>query len=89
MLKDIINTVDLATRQRLFFYELCKLGVVKFDLSNEIHSKVLTQIVDSVTKGFDEANYSNEPEEIQIELKNKNSLDLLIVQQLLANAVNK
>lgn len=89
MLKDIINSVDVATRQRLFFYELAKLGVVKFDLSNEIHSKVLTQIVDSVTKGFDEANYSNEPEEIQIELKNKNSLDLLIVQQLLANAVNK
>lgn len=87
MLKDIINSVDLSTRQRLFFYELCKLGIVKFDLSNETHSKVLTQIIDSVTKEFIESAYENEPEEVQVELKNKHNLDLLIVQQLLANTI--
>lgn len=88
-IKEMIKTVDLATRQKLFFYELIKSGVVVFDLNNPIHADILTQIVDAVTKSFSNDDYSQESEIIQIEMKNKHSLDLLIVQQLLQHAKNK
>lgn len=87
-IKDIIKSVDLATRQKLFFYEICKIGVVTFDFSNPRHTEILTQIVDTVTKSFNEADYSEEPETIQIEMKNKHDLDLLIVAQLLKHTKN-
>lgn len=88
-IKSIIESVDLATRQKLFFYELCKAGVVKFNSDNPEHIKILTQMVEAVTKSFDEANYSEEPEAIQIEMKNKHNLDLLIVTQLLKHTKNE
>lgn len=85
---EMIEGLDLATRQKLFFYNLCKAGIVVFDLSNESHIKILTQIIDLVTNQFNENNIAGDSAYKSIDLKNKQDLDLLIVRQLLRHTVN-
>lgn len=86
--KDMLKVTDLATRQKLFFYNLCKAGIVVFDLSDESHIKILTQIIDLVTNQFSKNNIAGDSEDTPIDLKNKQDLDLLIVHQLLSHTVN-
>lgn len=88
-ISEIIRETDLSTKQRLFFYELCKLGVVQFNLNNPAHLKVLTQIVNKVANELKNADHLNESEEVQLKIKNRNDLNLLIVLQLLKNSSNR
>lgn len=46
ILSKIANLPDLSLRQMVFFYELCKMGVVRFNLNNRQHKEVLSQMVD-------------------------------------------
>ena len=70
-IKELIECSDLATRQVLWFYELCKSGVVRFSLKNEEHIKILTE------------KYKDEPELIQTEMASRHQLLYLISLQLL------
>ena len=47
-IKELIENTDVATRQVLWFYELCKSGVVRFSLKNEEHINILTDIINKV-----------------------------------------
>lgn len=42
---------DLSMRQMVFFYELCKMGAVRFDLSNRQHKAVLSHMIDLLKAG--------------------------------------
>lgn len=57
----MVRYADLPTRQKLFFYELCKSGVVVFDLNNQTHLEVLSQMISLVRNKFDEGDYADEP----------------------------
>lgn len=35
---------DLSMKQLVFFYELCKAGVVRFDMGNPVHAVLLRQM---------------------------------------------
>ena len=63
-IKELIENTDVATRQVLWFYELCKSGVVRFSLKNEEHIKILTDIINKVND-YDAEKYKDEPELIQ------------------------
>lgn len=43
ILSNLANLPDLSMRQMVFFYELCKMGAVRFDLSNPQHKSVFEQ----------------------------------------------
>ena len=78
----VIENTDVATRQVLFFYELVKAGVVKFNLKNEEHIKILTQIIDKAND-YKEEDYKDEPEVVRMEMKSRHELLYLISIQLL------
>ena len=79
-IKELIENTDVATRQVLWFYELCKSGVVRFSLKNEEHIKILTDIINKVN---DYEKYKDEPELIQTEMASRHQLLYLISLQLL------
>lgn len=81
-IKQLIENTDVATRQVLWFYELCKAGVVRFSLKNEEHIKILTDIINKVND-YDPKKYQDEPELIQTEMASRHQLLYLISLQLL------
>lgn len=81
-IKQLIENTDVATRQVLWFYELCKSGVVRFSLKNEEHIKILTDIINKVND-YDSEKYKDEPELIQTEMASRHQLLYLISLQLL------
>lgn len=81
-IKQLIENTDVATRQVLWFYELCKSGVVRFSLKNEEHIKILTDIINKVND-YDPKKYQDEPELIQTEMASRHQLLYLISLQLL------
>ncbi|MCM1217795.1 MAG: hypothetical protein NC548_25165 [Lachnospiraceae bacterium] len=38
------NLSDMSMKQLVFFYELCKAGVVRFDMSNPAHAGLLEKL---------------------------------------------
>lgn len=50
ILSQIANMTDLSIKQMVFFYELCKMGVVRFDLNKSQHKDILTQMVDKLKR---------------------------------------
>ena len=81
-IKQLIENTDIATRQVLWFYELCKSGVVRFSLKNEEHIKILTDIINK-ENDYDSEKYKDEPELIQTEMASRHQLLYLISLQLL------
>lgn len=81
-IKQLIENTDVATRQVIWFYELCKSGVVRFSLKNEEHIKILTDIINKVND-YDSEKYKDEPELIQTEMASRHQLLYLISLQLL------
>lgn len=81
-IKQLIENTDVATRQVLWFYELCKSGIVRFSLKNEEHIKILTDIINKVND-YDSEKYKDEPELIQMEMASRHQLLYLISLQLL------
>ena len=81
-IKDLIEYTDIATRQLLWFYELSKIGVVRFSLDNEEHVRILADIINKVND-FDPKEYKDEPEVIQEEKISRHQLMYLISLQLL------
>ena len=81
-IRQLIENTDVATRQVLWFYELCKSGVVRFSLKNEEHIKILTDIINKVND-YDPKKYQDEPELIQTEMASRHQLLYLISLQLL------
>lgn len=47
-LSKLAHLPDLSMRQMVFFYELCKLGVVRFDLRNQQHKEILNQLINKL-----------------------------------------
>ena len=86
-MKNMIKHVDLPTRQKLFFYELCKLGAVVFDLNNPSHFEVLMRMADLVKGKFDEGYCADEPYVEKMKLANSRMLDALIVRVIIQHAV--
>lgn len=84
-IKELIKVVDLPTRQKLFFYELCKIGAVSFDLDNPVHKNAFTQLMQTVLDSFKQ-DISNESEVVKMQIHNKRMLDYLIIRQLAMNA---
>lgn len=85
-IKEIMESVDVATQQALWFYELCKIGVVRFSLSNEDHVKILTEIINKVND-YNVDDYKNESKPIQLEMESKHQLLYLISVQLLRHTI--
>lgn len=83
-IKKVIKVMDLPTRQKLLFYELCKIGVVSFDLENPVHENTYTQLMQTVLDSFKQ-DISNEPEAVKMQIYNKRMLDYLIIRQLAMN----
>lgn len=84
-MKEMIKFADLPMRQKLFFYELCKLGVVVFDLNNPLHQKILTQMINLVKEKADNVDESYLQ---KCGIANNCMLDALIVMQILKHAIN-
>lgn len=80
--KELIEYTDMATRQLLWFYELCKLGIVRFSLDNETHVRILADIINKVND-FDQEELKDVPEVIQNEKLSRHQLMYLISLQLL------
>lgn len=85
--KNIMNETEQSTKQLLFFYELTKMGVVRFDLSNSDHAKVLERFV-NVLADYNEEDYKDDPLYVQMERKNRVDLYRAIVIQVLANSIS-
>lgn len=79
VLSKLAHLPDLSLRQMVFFYELCKMGVVKFDLNNSRHKAVLLQMVDMLKENSKKDHTANGVERRQ--------LFALIVFQLLKYAI--
>lgn len=86
-MKKMIEYADLPTRQKLFFYELCKSGVVVFDLNNPSHFEVLMQMIDLVKEKFDAGDYADVPCVEKMGLVNGRMLDALILKQIIKHAI--
>ena len=52
----VIENTDVATRQVLFFYELVKAGVVKFNLKNDPTILKLIPVRTNLLSSLEEAN---------------------------------
>ena len=85
--KNIMNETEQSIKQLLLFYELTKIGVVKFDMSNPEHAKILESFVNMVAS-YNEDDYKNDPLSIQIERKNRVDIYRMIIVQLLANSIS-
>lgn len=85
-LKDIVKIEDKSERQLVFFYEMCKLGIVRFDLNNVEHIKLLTSMVETVNKNNEQEITTEEELEI-LNNKNTNQLHYLIIRQLIKNVI--
>ena len=85
--KNIMNETEQSIKQLLLFYELTKIGVVKFDMSNPDHSKILESFVNMVAS-YNEDDYKNDLLSIQIERKNRVDIYRMIIVQLLANSIS-
>lgn len=46
MLKGMAKHPDISMRYLVFFYELCKMGIVVFDLNRLEQKKILAQMLD-------------------------------------------
>jgi hypothetical protein len=86
-LNELNTGVDLATRQRVFFYDLAKMGVIKFDLHNEEQIILLTQMVEAVNK-YDEEALKDELESVRLKKKVNHDLDVQIIRQILLHTEN-
>lgn len=85
-IKELTSTEDISVKQLFFFYELCKLGVIRFDLNKEPHVKVLKEMV-TLIANFKEADYLDKPLVIQQCAKVRNQLHILIIFQLMKHAI--
>lgn len=85
-IRDFVKSNDTSTKQLVFFYELAKLGVIRFDLTNPTHAKILEGFIDIVTS-YDESKYENESEITKLEKANRHKLYYLIVIQLLSHII--
>ena len=81
-IKELIEYTDIATRQLLWFYELSKLGVVRFSLKNEAHVRVLADIINKVND-YNPEDYKDKPELVRKEIESRHQLMYLISLQLL------
>lgn len=59
LLSKIADLPDLSLRQMVFFYELCKIGVVRFDLNNQKHKDVLAQMINMLKRNSHRENKSD------------------------------
>lgn len=84
-MKELISVADLSLKQMLFFYELCKIGAVRFDLTNKTHVQVLTDMVEKVS-AYDESTFDDQSEHYILERRNRHQLHYLIVLQLIKNS---
>lgn len=56
---DVIESMsNPSMRQLVFFYELCKAGVVRFDMGNPAHAELLDQMHALMRKDMDREAYS-------------------------------
>lgn len=79
MLKGMAKHPDLSMRYLVFFYELCKMGVVVFDLNKLEQKKILAQMLDMLRDSLDK--------ELNQEQMQRRQLYALIVYQLSKYAV--
>lgn len=49
-LKNIATLKDDALKQLVFFYELTKMGAVRFDLTNELHRNTVVAMMNRITE---------------------------------------
>lgn len=86
-LKSIMDTVDQSTQQLLFFYELAKLGVIRFNRDNPDHTRIIENFIDIVTS-YNEEYWKNEPLCVQMERKNKFDIYRMIIIEVLAHSIS-
>lgn len=83
--KELIEASDTSMKQMLFFYELCKLGVVRFDLTNKAHADILINFIEMLSK-YDESKFQDQSEHYIRDMRNRHQLRYLIVVNILAHA---
>lgn len=83
-----MDKTEYSTNQLLWFYELAKLGIIKFDINNPNHADILESFVNLVAN-YNEEDYKDEPLCIQLERKNKFDIYRMIVVELLAKSIRK
>ena len=82
----ITKSDDVSLKYLMTFYELTKLGVVRFDLRNANQLKLFAQMV-LLSMSYDPEKYVDSPLLIQLQEKNRYMLYKLIVVSLYKWAV--
>ena len=77
-LKDIAKFGDNSIRQLVFFYELTKMGAVRFDVNNKLHMETLNAMIDKLV-GLQGMDMSEKPLYNQMEHQNRLWLYKLIM----------
>lgn len=83
---DEIAKIGESMKQLMFFYELTKMGAVKFDFNNKVHMDTLILMINRVVE-LQEIDTSKIPLYKQMEHSNRLKLYELIIFQILKNSV--
>ena len=83
--QELIEASDTSMKQMLFFYELCKMGAVKFDLTNKAHADILINFIEMLSQ-YDETKFQDQSEHYIRDMRNRHQLRYLIVMQILKYA---
>lgn len=78
-LSRLAHLPDLSMRQMVFFYELCKMGVVRFDLNDPRHKAVLSHMIDLLKAG---SKKEHKPDTLM-----RHQLFSLIIYQLIKHSI--
>lgn len=77
-LRDIAKFDDNSLKQLVFFYELTKMGVVRFDFSRTVHVETMLAMINRANE-LQEMDLSDKPAYMQMKMQNKVNLYLLII----------
>ena len=85
-LKDMLNATT-EIQQLLFFYELAKLGVIRFHRDNPDHARIIENFI-SMVVNYNEEYFREEPLCVQMERKNKFDIYRMIIVEVLAHSIS-
>lgn len=77
-LRDIAKFDDNSLKQLVFFYELTKMGAVRFDFGRTVHIETMLAMINRANE-LQEMDVSDKPVHVQMQFQNRVQLYLLIV----------
>lgn len=77
-LSSIAKLEDNSLKQLVFFYELTKMGAVRFDFNRAVHVETMLAMINRVNE-LQEMDVSDKPVYVQMQFQNRVQLYLLII----------